>query len=94
MTDAPLSPPDGLGTWQPIETAPRRQVVWVRNENMDRPVKATRGFALNGTVHPNDTFFTSVFTPDDFYPFPAGRLVYPTEWRPESQSQRSDESEA
>lgn len=66
--------------WKPINTAPYQQVVWVRNPQMKEPLKATRGYMTELGVHPDDTFFTSVFTNDKFFPYPAGRLVCPTEW--------------
>ncbi|SRR5579859_3623380 len=66
--------------WKPINTAPFQQVVWVRNPQMKEPVKATRGYRTEAGVHPDDTFFTSVFTNDKFFPFPSGQLVIPTEW--------------
>ncbi len=68
--------------WQSIETAPWQTVIRVRNSLMEKPVLATRGYTHNGAVHPNKTFFTSVFTPDDFFPMPAGNLVCPDEWAP------------
>jgi hypothetical protein len=48
---------------------------------MDEPCLATRGYTHNGMVHPDRTFFTSVFTPHRFFPTPGGDLVCPTEWR-------------
>lgn len=77
--------------WQPIETAPWQQVVWVRNKLMEKPVKATRGYSYNGMVHPNDTFFTTAFTPDEFFPTPAGNLVCPDEWSPDFSEKRDPE---
>jgi hypothetical protein len=72
-----------VSDWRPIETAPFQMVIEVRNEQMQRPCLATRGYAHNGMVHPNTTFCTSVFTPDPdgFFPTLAGNLVCPTEWR-------------
>lgn len=69
--------------WQPIETAPFQTVVEVRNPQMSRPCLATRGYMTDIGVHPDDTFCTSVFTPDPdgFFPTPSGHLVCPTEWR-------------
>jgi hypothetical protein len=70
--------------WRPIKSAPWQTVVEVRNEQMDRPCLATRGYVYNGAVHPDTKFFTSVFTPDPdgLFPTPSGQLVCPTEWRP------------
>lgn len=69
--------------WQPISSAPWQAVIEVRNPQMGRPVLATRGYSHNGMVHPDNSFCTTVFTPDPdgFFPMPAGRLVCPTEWR-------------
>ena len=66
--------------WMPIETAPYGKVIRVRNKLMDRPVLATRGYVHNGSVHPDQTFCTSEYTPDQFFPFPSGKLVCPDEW--------------
>ena len=68
--------------WKPISTAPYDVVVLVRNEITGKDaVRATRGYVHNGTVHPDQKFFTSVYTPDfGGFPFPAGKLVCPTEW--------------
>lgn len=72
--------------WQPIETCPWQTVVYVRNEQMDFPVKATRGYAdpETGIVSGDPNLFTTHFTPDPdgFFPVPAGRLACPTEWAP------------
>ena len=70
-----------MSEWQPIETAPWQIVVEIRNPVMEKPILATRGYTHNGMVHPDNTFFTSAYTPDRFFPFPAGKLVCPTEWR-------------
>lgn len=67
--------------WKPIKSAPWQTVIEVRNEVMDEPCLATRGYVYNGMVHPDRTFCTSVFTPHRFFPTPAGNLVCPTEWR-------------
>jgi len=67
--------------WRPIKSAPWGKVVEVRNPQMDEPCLATRGYTHNGMVHPDRTFFTSVFTPHRFFPTPGGDLVCPTEWR-------------
>jgi hypothetical protein len=68
--------------WKPAATAPYMTVVWVKNEQMDEPVLATRGYLVDGMVHENQEFFTSVYTPGDGFSFPSGRLVCPTEWKP------------
>ena len=68
--------------WRPIETAPWQTVVLVKNEVMKKPIRATRGYLTEKGVHPDNTFFTSVYTPDKFFPTPAGRLVCPTVWKP------------
>ena len=72
MTDQP---------WKPIEECPWLTVVEVRNPVMDKPVLATRGFTTEAGVHPDLTFCTSVYTPHEHFPTPAGRLVCPTEFR-------------
>lgn len=74
--------------WQPIASAPFQTVIEVRNPVMEKPCLVTRGYAHNGMVHPDTTFCTSVFTPDEFFPFPAGKLVCPTEWRAHTQEAR------
>ena len=69
--------------WQPIETAPWQTVILVRNSMMEKPVRATRGYYVEGRgVHPDDTFFTTVYTPDRFFPTPGGNLVCPEQWTP------------
>jgi len=67
--------------WKPVVSAPYQRVLEVRNEQMDEPCLATRGYVYNGAVHPNTTFFTTVYTPHRFFPTPAGQLCCPTEWR-------------
>jgi hypothetical protein len=67
--------------WQPIETAPFQRVIEVRNKQMEKPCLATRGYVWNGAVHPDNTFCTTVYTPDKFFPVFAGNLCCPTEWR-------------
>lgn len=69
-----------MSEWKPIESAPYGKTLWVRNKLMEAPVLATRGYVHNGAVHPDQTFFTSVYTPDKFFPFPPGKLVCPDEW--------------
>lgn len=71
-----------MSDWKPIETCPYQTVVWVRNRQMKKPVLATRGYVCNGAVHEDNTFFTSVYTSDRFFPTPAGLMVCPEEWRP------------
>ena len=66
--------------WMPVDNAPFQKVVWVRNKLMEKPCKATRGYAPNGVVHPDLRFFTTVFTPDNHFPVASGRLVCPDEW--------------
>lgn len=68
--------------WRKIDSCPWQKVVWVRNKQMEEPILATRGYVTNAGVHPDNSFFTSVFTPHRFFPTPAGRLVCPTEWKP------------
>lgn len=67
--------------WKPIKSCPWQTVVQVRNPQMQKPVLATRGFADEHGVHPDNEFFTSVFTPHQFDPFPSGKLVIPTQWK-------------
>lgn len=70
-----------MSEWKPISEAPYGKTILVRNKMMEKPVRATRGYVLNGAVHPDQTFCTSVYTPDPpFFPFPAGKLVCPDEW--------------
>lgn len=66
--------------WNPINTAPYGKIILVRNKLTEKPVRATRGYVHNGAVHPDQTFCTSVYTPDQFFPFPGGKLVCPDEW--------------
>ena len=68
--------------WHSIDSAPWMQVIWVRNQQMDKPVKATRGLVTDNGVHPDRSFFTTVFTYDEVMPTPSGQLVCPTEWKP------------
>lgn len=75
-----------MSEWQPIETAPWGQVLEVRNRLMKKPVRATRGYIYNGMVHEDHSFFTTVYTPDEFFPMPAGKMCCPDEWRPLPQS--------
>ncbi|MGB0410170.1 MAG: hypothetical protein ACPGFA_01170 [Pikeienuella sp.] len=66
--------------WQPIETAPYGKIVWIKNDMMENPVLATRGYTHNGAVHEDQSFFTTVYTPDRFFPTPAGNLAVPNVW--------------
>ena len=68
--------------WQPIATMPYGIVCLVKNDIMEKPVRATRGFVLNGAVHADQSFCTSVFTPDPEFSYPAGHLVCPSLWTP------------
>jgi hypothetical protein len=81
---------EGRGDWQPIATAPWQTVVEVRNAVMEHPVLATRGYQTDNGVHPDDTFFTSVYTPDPSgfgcFAMRAGCLVCPTEWRKQAEA--------
>jgi hypothetical protein len=71
-----------MSEWQTMETAPFQTVIEVRNASMADPVLATRGYETDLGVHPDNTFCTSVFTPDvGLCGFPAGRMVCPTHWR-------------
>ena len=70
-----------MSEWHPIKTAPYQETIEVRNPQLDNPVLATRGFMTESGMHPDTSFCTSVFTPGEFFPFPSGRLVCPTEWR-------------
>jgi hypothetical protein len=69
--------------WNPdISQAPYQKVLWVQNDQMSKPVKATRGYADEQGVNGDGTLFTSVYTENErFFPTPAGRLVCPTKWR-------------
>lgn len=65
-----------------ISEAPYGLTLEVTNDQMDKPIRATRGWVRNdGTVHADQGFFTSVFTPDKYFPDPAGKLVLPNKWR-------------
>lgn len=70
-----------VGDWKPVASAPYGEVLEVRNEQMEAPCLATRGYVYNGAVHQNNKFFTTVYTPDRYFPTPAGHLCCPTEWR-------------
>lgn len=76
-----------MSDWRPIKTAPWQTVIKVRNPQMQEPCLATRGYSHNGMVHPNNTFCTTVFTPREFFPTPAGQLCCPTEWCPAEEVQ-------
>lgn len=79
--------------WQPISTAPWQTVVEIRNPVMESPVLATRGYQTAQGMHPDDTFFTTIFTPDPSgfgcFVTPAGQLACPTEWRHPQAAQRT-----
>ena len=65
-----------------INQAPYGETLEVINDLMDKPVLATKGYCAPGTtVHANQSFFTSVYTPDDLGGFSAGQLVIPNKWR-------------
>lgn len=70
-----------MSDWQPIEDCPWQTIVHVRNPQMEKPVRATRGYMTELGVHPDLTFCTSVYTDDEFFPIPAGKLICPTEFR-------------
>ena len=76
--------PNAMSEWSTnIKKCPWQKVVWVQNDAMQKPLMATRGYVTELGVHPDNTFFTTVLTPDDeFYPSPAGMLCCPTKWRP------------
>lgn len=71
-----------MSKWRPIATAPWQTTVLVKNDIMDEPVRATRGYQTKSGTHPNKDFFTSVYTPDKYFPMPSGHLVCPTVWKP------------
>lgn len=79
--DTQASCQENLDDWMPINSCPWQTVVEVKNDQMDKPCLATRGYVYNGTVHPNRKFFTTVYTPDRYFPTPSGQLCCPTEWR-------------
>ena len=64
-----------------IKSAPFQKVIWVQNDLMEEPVMATRGFNTGTGIHPNNTFFTTVYTPHKYFPTPAGNLCCPNKWR-------------
>lgn len=70
-----------MSGWQPIETAPFQTVLEVRNSLAPKPWLATRGYIHNGMVHENLDLFTTVYTPDPYFPTPPGQLCCPDEWR-------------
>lgn len=69
-----------MSDWKHISSAPYGKVLLVKNRLMEKPVRATRGYVYNGMVHADQNIFTSVYTPDEFFPFPAGHPVVPEEW--------------
>lgn len=66
--------------WKPIKSAPWQKVIWVKNDLMENPVKATRGYMTETGVHPDTSFCTTVYTPDKYFPTPAGRMCCPSHW--------------
>jgi hypothetical protein len=71
--------------WKPIETAPYQKVIALRNHVMKDPafVLGTRGFATGRGIHPNQSFCTTVYSPDprgSIFSFPAGKLMCADEW--------------
>lgn len=68
--------------WKSIKTMPFQKVCLVKNPMMENPVLATRGYATENGVHPDNTFCTTVFTPHKFFSTPAGNLVCPDSWAP------------
>ena len=72
--------------WKTIDSAPWGKPVWVKNDLMEYPVKATRGAVckVTGAVLEDRSLFTSVYTPDPngFFPTPAGLFICPTHWAP------------
>jgi len=70
-----------MADWQSISKMPWQKVCWVKNDLMKDPILATRGFSDERGVHPDRTFCTSVFTPQEFGAFPSGKLVCPTAWK-------------
>lgn len=75
-------------TWQPIETAPKDgTVVRLRNSLMTDPEYVRGHFgelvlAATGQAA-SEPQWVSDWTPDDMFPFPAGRLICPDEWMPD-----------
>jgi len=67
--------------WNPIKSMPYQEICWVKNSIMKKPVLATRGHDTPAGVHPDNTFCTTVFTPDKMFPTPSGNLVCPDLWR-------------
>ena len=76
---------DAADGWRPIESAPWQEVVWVRNNLMENPVKATRGYAAESGVCADTSLFTTVLTRTKFDVFPPGDLCCPTQWKPLSE---------
>ena len=78
-----------MSKWQPIESMPWQKVCEVRNRLMERPVLATRGFNAPAGVCEDNTLCTTVFTPHEMFPTPAGQLTCPTEWRTPPKAEKS-----
>ena len=76
--------------WKPIKSAPYGRIILVRNSVMREPLRATRGYAEEGVVHPDSSFCTSVYTSktSDGLPFPSGRLICAEEWCEEEKGAR------
>lgn len=70
-----------MGDWNTIETCPWMKPVLVKNDIMDRPVIATRGYVSNGAVNPDRNLFTLVKDTDEVMPLQKGSLVCPTVWK-------------
>lgn len=70
-----------MSEWNDIKTAPYQKTILVKNDLMDEPVRATRGYTYNGAVHADNTFCTSVYTPHKHFPTFAGKLVCPSVWK-------------
>lgn len=63
-----------------LDACPYQTVVEVMNDCMEEPVRATRGHVTETGVHPNQHFFTTVFTPGLFGTM-GGGLACPNRWR-------------
>lgn len=74
---------EAAGKWFPIETACKDgSVVWLRNSQMERPVKGYWGEV--GPRHQGGAYlnWVSVATGEGVGFFPAGHLICPGEWSP------------
>ena len=63
-----------------IGAAPYMTVLLVKNEMMDEPVEATRGYIFRGMVHENNKYFSAVGG-GGYFNLKASSLVCPTMWR-------------